>query len=283
MSDSSTTPTCYRHPDRESYIRCSRCERFICPDCRIDAAVGFQCPECVREGSKAHREWRTEYGGRTTGDPTLVTKILLGINLAVFALQLVYPPLTSRFWQVGLRIDEQGELVGVAAGEFYRLLTAGFLHAPRSVFHILFNMGALWMLGPPLEAVLGRVRFLSLYLIALLGGSAVSYAIGDADQASVGASGAIFGLFAAHLVVARRRGLDATQLYVVLGINFAFGFLVPLIDWQAHLGGLVTGGLTAAVLVYAPRAARAAVQIAGSAAVLLVVLTIVAVRTAQLI
>ncbi len=282
MSGPDAQPTCYRHPDRETYIRCSRCERYVCPDCRVDAAVGYQCAECVREGNRDRREWRTQYGGRTTGDSAYVTKVLLALNVGMYLLQTVVSGLTGRLMQVGLYVDELGRPAGIAAGEFYRLVSAGFLHAPNSVFHLLFNMFALWMLGPSLEGALGRSRFIVLYLLALLGGSALSYAVGSPGQSSVGASGAIFGLFAAHLVVARHLGRDSTQLYGVIAINFILGFVLPQIDWQAHLGGFLAGAMAAAVLVYAPRARRALVQGFGLAAVLALIVAVVALRTTQL-
>ncbi len=282
MTDPAAPPTCYRHPDRETYIGCSRCERHVCPDCRVDAAVGFQCRECLRAGNRGRREWRTRFGGRTVEDTARVTKVLIALNVAVYVLQWAVPPLTTALAQVGAATDALGRPVGIAYGEPYRLVTAGFLHSPGWPLHLLLNMAALWSLGPAVEEQLGRIRFVALYLLALLGGSALSYAVGSPAESSVGASGAIFGLFAANVIVGRRLGRDVTGLYVVLGVLIVLGFVDPMIDWQAHLGGLAAGAAAAAALVHAPAARRTAVQVAGCLAVLAVVVAVVLVRTARL-
>jgi membrane associated rhomboid family serine protease len=265
-------PTCYRHPDRETYIRCTRCDRPICPDCMVEASVGFQCPECVREGSKGQREWRTAYGGRVAGKPGRVSLAILIACVAFFIAQTaVGPRLENDLWLWG---------GGVAQGEWWRLLTAAFLH--DGIFHIGFNMYALWIVGPQLEASLGRLRFAALYLLAALGGSAASYAWGDPRIPSLGASGAVFGLFGAYLVISRRLRLDASALYVLLGINIVLGFVISGIDWRAHLGGLVTGAALAAIFAYAPRQKRALVQAVGGILVAVAVVGLVLWRTADI-
>jgi membrane associated rhomboid family serine protease len=274
---------CYRHPEREAHIRCVRCERRICPDCMIPASVGFQCPECVREGNKSVRRATTIFGGRVTDDPGWVSKVLIGINVVAYVLQVsVGPSVEHRFWLIGGPVFDPrlGEVVGVAHGEYWRLLTAAFLHG--SVIHIALNMYALYLFGPPLEAALGRARFLALYLVAALGGSAASYAVAGPASPSLGASGAVFGLLGAFFVVNRRLGRDSTGLMVLLAINLAFGFIAPNIDWRAHLGGLVTGALCAVAIAYAPERRRTPVQVAGIAAVLVVVLVVVTLRTLSL-
>jgi membrane associated rhomboid family serine protease len=281
VGDAAEPATCYRHPDREAHIRCVRCNRRICPDCMIDASVGFQCPECVREGNQGVREARTVFGGRVSGDPGYVTKALIAINVLAFLAQQVSPRLESRFYLLGAFPPPPSvPVIGVAAGEYYRLITAAFLHG--SVLHILLNMYALYLFGPPLEAALGRVRYASLYLISALGGTAVSYAFNQPTNASLGASGAVFGLLAAFLVVNRHLGRETSGVLVLLGINFVFGLVVGGIDWRAHLGGMIAGILCAAALVYAPPQRRTLVQAVGLAAVLLAVLALVVWRTAQL-
>jgi membrane associated rhomboid family serine protease len=274
--------TCYRHPAREAHVRCSRCNRRICPDCMIDASVGFHCPECVREGNKSVREARTSLGGRLTDNAGLLTKVLIGINVLVFLVQQTSASFENHFVLIGSQFDLSGQLVGgVADGEYYRLLTAAFMH--YSIWHIAFNMYALYLFGPPLEATLGRVRFLSLYLLSALGGSAASYAFIPPNQGSLGASGAVFGLFGAFFIVNRKFGRDNSGLFVLLAINLAIAFLPNTnIDWHAHVGGLLTGALVASVLVYAPRDRRTVVQAAGSLVVLLIIVAIVVWRTAQL-
>jgi membrane associated rhomboid family serine protease len=274
--------TCYRHPQREAHVRCTRCNRRICPDCMIEASVGFQCPECVREGNATVRTARTTLGGRISDDSGYVTKVLIGINVLVFFAQQASTSFESHLVLIGNAFDPAtGQQIGVADGEYYRLLTAAFMHG--SFLHIAFNMYALYLFGPPLEATLGRARFLALYLISALGGSAASYAFNAPNQASLGASGAVFGLFGAFLIVNRRFGRDNTSLLVLIGINLAIAFVPNTnIDWRAHVGGLVTGALVAAAFAYAPRKHRTLVQVVGCGVVLLAILALIAWRTADL-
>jgi membrane associated rhomboid family serine protease len=271
-------PVCYRHPDRETYVRCSRCDRPICPDCMVTASVGFQCPECVAEGNRGVRQARTTFGGRVHGDTAVVTKALIAINVAVFLLALAGgEPFVRRFALIAF--DPLGG-DGVAQGGWYRLLTSTFLH--QQVLHIGLNMFALWMFGPPLEALLGRARFLGLYLLCGLAGSAVSYAFNPPVIAGLGASGAIFGLVGAAVVVNRQMRSNITGLLVYLAILLLPGFLIPGIDWRAHLGGLVAGLVLGLVFAYAPRAHRAAYHLAAGIGLAAAVLALVVTRTAQL-
>jgi membrane associated rhomboid family serine protease len=275
------TTTCYRHPEREAHIRCTRCNRRICPDCMISASVGFQCPECVREGNKDLRQARTHFGGRVSDDPGWVTKILIGINVVMLVVDYASPSVRDHLWLVGYAFDPAtGQFEGVAAGEYYRLLSATFLHG--GFLHLALNMYALYLFGPPLEAALGRVRFLALYVLSALGGSAASYAFSAQNVPSLGASGAVFGLLGAFFIVNRRLGRETSGLLVLLAINFAFGFVARNIDWRAHLGGLIAGALVATALVYAPASRRTIVQVGGAVVVLLGILALVAWRTAAL-
>ncbi|RZS91240.1 membrane associated rhomboid family serine protease [Motilibacter rhizosphaerae] len=267
-------PTCYRHPDRVTYVRCTRCGRPICPEDMIPAAVGFQCPDDVRAGNRGVRVARTAFGGRAaTGDPAVVTKVLLALNVLVLVLGHAKPSLVDdllMYSGVGGGVPTNG----VATGEWYRLLTAAFLH--QQLLHLLLNMYALWLFGPPLEAAFGRLRFAALYLSAALAGGAASYAFSPLSSGSLGASGAVFGLFAGHLVVNRRLGRENGGLWVLLAVNVVFGFTVADIDWRAHAGGFVGGLVAAAALAYAPRRGRQAAQAAG---ILLVVLVSLALTT----
>ncbi len=275
----STAPHCYRHPERETWIRCTRCERPICPDCMVAASVGFQCPTCVAEGNRGVRTARTIFGGRVSEDPGYVSKALIAICVGLYVLQRVLPGrLTSDLWLIGGR-PELG-IPGVASGEVWRLLTAAFVHG--GVLHLALNMYAIYLFGPQLELAFGRVRFVVLYVVSALGGSAASYAFSSPLTPSLGASGAVFGLFGAALVVSRKLGRDATFLYVLLALNLAFGFVAANIDWKAHLGGLAAGALTSLALVYAPRARRTLMQVVGAGAVVLMILAAVLVRTVAL-
>lgn len=279
---------CYRHPDRPTGVRCTRCDRPICPDCMVSASVGFQCQECVRGGSgTGHAPQatvpRTIAGGTIAADPRLVTKILLGLNVAVFLAVLASgAELVDRLDLLGLAFDpNRYQLVGVAEGEWYRLVTAMFLH--QQIPHIAFNMLSLWWLGPPLEAALGRLRFTALYLISGLGGSALSYLLAAQNQPSLGASGAIFGLLGATAVLLRRLNYDMKPVLILLGLNLAFTFLWPNIAWQAHVGGLVVGAAVAFGMVHAPRDRRAVIHVATCVLALLAIGAVVCVRTLQLV
>ncbi|MEW1689734.1 rhomboid family intramembrane serine protease [Streptomyces sp. NPDC091265] len=279
--------SCYRHPGRETSIRCTRCERPICPDCMVSASVGFQCPDCVRQGSgtghsPAANQPRTLAGGTIAADPRLITKILLGINLAVFFAVLANSALVDDLGLLGqATIHDGGPFEGVAEGQWYRLVTSMFLH--QEVWHIAFNMLGLWWLGGPLEAALGRARYLALYLLSGLAGSALTYWLAAPNQLTLGASGAIFGLLGATAVLMRRLNYDMRPVFALLAINLVFTFN-PWggIAWQAHVGGLVAGALIAIGMVHAPRERRNLVQYGTCAVALLVVILIVAVRTAAL-
>ncbi|MEW2396489.1 rhomboid family intramembrane serine protease [Streptomyces sp. NPDC046862] len=286
--DAHSLPGCYRHPDRETGVRCTRCERPICPECMVSASVGFQCPECVRDGSGTGHaptasQPRTLAGGTATADPRLLTKILLGINLLIFLLQLsLGDRFTDRFDLIGLAyVPELRSVEGVADGQWYRLLTSMFLHS--GYVHILFNMVSLWWIGGPLEAALGRARYLTLYLVSGLAGSALTYLIADANQPSLGASGAIFGLFGATAVLMRRLRYDMRPIIALLVINLIFTFNPAFnISWEAHVGGLVGGVVIGYAMVHAPRERRALIQYGVCALVMVAVVVTTLVRTAQL-
>ncbi|MFR9778827.1 rhomboid family intramembrane serine protease [Micromonospora sp. MS34] len=295
-----TAPVCYRHPDRATYVRCTRCDRPICPECMREASVGHQCPECVSEGRRSVRPARTAFGGGAAGRQGYVTKTLIALNVLVMLLSIVLArsgtavaggglggllggstPLTR--WGGVLAYASYvpfGPLHGIAAGEWYRLITAMFLH--YGLVHLLLNMWALWVLGRTLEAVLGPLRFLALYLIAGLGGNVAAYLFSPQNSSTVGASTAIFGLFAAIFVIMRRLGRDTSAILPILVINLVFTFTVPGISIAGHLGGLVTGALMALVLAYAPRMRRTLFQAAGGTIIALVLLGLVLVRTAML-
>ncbi|MFI9828307.1 MAG: rhomboid family intramembrane serine protease [Streptomyces sp.] len=280
-------PGCYRHPDRETGIRCTRCERPICPECMVSASVGFQCPDCVRGGSGTGHAPdaatpRTLAGGTITTDPRLVTKILIGLCIAAYFVQLsVGDRFTDSFDLIGRAyVPVLGDVEGVAEGQWYRLLTSMFLHG--SYIHIIFNMLSLWWIGGPLEAALGRARYLALYFLSGLAGSALTYLLAAPNQPSLGASGAIFGLFGATAVLMRRLQYDMRPVIALLVINLIFTFGWSNISWQAHIGGLVGGVVIGYAMVHAPRERRALVQYGTCALVLVAVVVMTLVRTTQL-
>ena len=264
-------PTCYRHHDRETYVRCTRCDRPICPDCMHSAAVGFQCPECVGEGRRTAVTPRTTLGGRVGAHAGLVTRVLIAANVLVFLLELGRRELVDRYGMLP---------VAVADGEYYRLLTAAFLHG--GVLHIAFNMMALYIVGTQLEALFGASRYLAIYLVSALGGSTFAYLLAPTFTRSVGASGAIFGLFGALFVVARRFSFDTSAIAGVILVNLAITFLLPTIEWRAHVGGLVTGAVVAAALAYAPRRQRTLVAVVAPAAIAVLLAVVIASRTSAL-
>ncbi|MCW2778138.1 MAG: Rhomboid family protein [Frankiales bacterium] len=290
-----SVPVCYRHPDRETYVRCTRCDRPICPDDMVPASVGFQCPDDARAGARSVRTGRTTYGGAVHANRMLVTQVLLGLNVLVFLATALggsslgfgggTSPLYSRLAVQPTRLAYGGDLGvvdGIAQGQYWRLLTAMFLH--YGLAHVVLNMLALVQIGPVLEAALGRARYLALYLLAGLAGTTASYALGPLDVPSAGASGAIFGLFAAAYVVERRRGgAAASQYAVLLGINLVLTFTIPFIDKRGHVGGLLGGALVALVLVHAPAGrSRSLVQGVGLGLLAVLLAAVVVVRTLQL-
>lgn len=237
-------PVCPRHPDRPSYVRCQRCGRPACPECQRSAAVGVQCVDCVAELNRHQREPRTVLGGKVRSNTPVVTYVLIGLCIALFAGQYLAPSLTSRLLYAGI----------YTGSEPWRMLTSVFLHSTGFLMHIAFNMYALYIIGRVLEPMLGRLRFLLLYLIAGFGGSVGVLLLESPGVGVVGASGAVFGLFGAFLVLAKARGANYVPILVIIGINLVLGFLPGAnISWQAHVGGLVTGAALAAVLAYAPR------------------------------
>jgi membrane associated rhomboid family serine protease len=266
-------PTCYRHPDREAYITCQRCGRTICPECMNDAAVGFQCPHCVAEGAKQTRAGRTTYGGLRPTNASITSLVLITVNAAVWLAIFITGGSSSRLVDLlalrpsglcevtggyiassGLGCPGGGGLPGVADGAYWQVLTSGFTHV--AIIHIAFNMFALYSIGPQLEAALGRTRFLALYLLSLLAGSVAVMWVAPEYQATLGASGAIYGLFAALIVIVHKVGGDLRQLFVLVGINLLITFAIPGISWQAHIGGFVGGAAITAILVYSPQGPR---------------------------
>ena len=251
MTEITGEPTCYRHPRREAGVRCVRCERPICPDCMRAAPVGFQCPECVGAANRGSRRPRTVYGGRPVATAA-VTWALVGINVAVFVATAVGGT-TLGFGGSGdtsplYRDLALAPLYTADTGQYYRLLTAMFLH--YGLLHIAFNMWALIYIGPPLELALGRLRYGLLYLLAGIGGNVAAYVFGPPLVPSAGASGAVFGLFGAYAVIARQQRRSVGGIGLVIAVNLVFSFTFPNIDWQAHIGGLVIGAAAAWVLVY---------------------------------
>lgn len=279
---SSSAPTCFRHPDRETYVSCVRCGRPACPDCLRSAAVGQQCVECIRGANRGARPARAPFGGAIAERP-LATWTLMAINIAVYLGELAN---SNALIDHGAMVGKFSSTIGVADGQWYRLITSAFLHEPPNggfgIFHILFNMWALFVVGPALERVLGRVRFVTVYLVSALGGSVLFYLIAAPAAVGIGASGAIFGLFGAWFVLARRLHLDARAVIGLIVLNLVISFTISGIAWQAHVGGLIAGSALTAAYAYAPRSNRTLVQVAATVAMLGLLVLGVLIRDAQL-
>jgi membrane associated rhomboid family serine protease len=232
--------TCYRHPDRETGVSCSNCGRPICPDCMTPTPVGMRCPECARDRTPV-RTLRT-----LQAEPT-VTYALIALNVIAFVAELATGGRTSRivvdFATLG---HGPGTDLGVAHGEWWRLVTGAFLHAPTNPLHILFNMYLLFVLGRMLEPVLGHVRFAALYAASLLAGS-FGAIVAAPDTLTLGASGAVFGLMGATFVMERARGVDPRQSGVLplIVLNLVLGFAIPGVSVGGHIGGLIGGSVAA--------------------------------------
>jgi membrane associated rhomboid family serine protease len=235
---------CYRHPSRETGVSCSNCGKPICPDCMTATPVGMRCPECSRQRTPV-RTLRNVYA-----DPT-ATYVLIGINVLMYIGMWLSGGDTSSVYIDLATLGSatfQGDPIGVANSEVYRLVTGAFLHDPSNPLHILFNMYILYWLGTMLEPVLGHLRFVALYFASLLAGS-FGALIAAPHSLTVGASGAVFGLMAAAFVLQRARGIDPWRsgLGPVILFNLALPFLFPNLNISigAHIGGLIGGTIAA--------------------------------------
>lgn len=242
-----------------------------------EASVGHHCVDCIRAEAKSVRQPRTHFGGRQLSTMPVVTYALIAVNVLMFILQSASPEVESRLvlWSPA-----------VADGELYRLVTSAFLH--YGAMHLLFNMWALFVVGPALERWLGPLRFASLYALSALGGSVLVYLLSPLNTATAGASGAVFGLFAATFVVSKRLNLDARWVVGIIVLNLVFTFVYPAISsqsisWQGHVGGLVTGALIAWAYAFAPRERRNLVQAGVTVAVVALFAALIWWRTSELL
>jgi membrane associated rhomboid family serine protease len=257
---------CYRHPDRETWVSCTRCERPICPECLRPASVGFQCPECVKQGNATVRRPTAPYGGQAPARAGVVSLVLGLLNVVAFVVTVATAP-GGLSGNTNSRLFDELELVPLRVavdGEYWRLIGSAFLHI--GLLHLAGNMLSLAIVGPALERLFGWWRFLAIYLVA----------------AVAGASGAIYGLFAATLIVVRKLGLDARFMVLAVGLNFAVSF-APGISLLGHLGGFLAGGLLALAMVYAPKGSRTSLQILAIGVLLAIMVSLVLIRTDMLL
>jgi membrane associated rhomboid family serine protease len=253
------------------------------------ASVGQQCVECVHQGAQGTRRARTTFGGRPAAG-AVVTWTLVAINLAVFLGTWVRPGIVNDLEMLGYATYSSGGAVhGVAAGEWYRLITSAFL-APATglsdglgILDIAFNMWALIVVGPALEHLLGRTRFLAVYLLSAVGGGVMYYYLAAPNAPAVGASGAIFGLFGAWFIAYRRLRLDTRGIVMLIAVNLALSFFLHnIIAWQDHIGGLATGLILTAAYAYAPRKNRTLLQVLATVAIMVLLAVAIVVRNGQL-
>ncbi len=283
-SEPEPEPVCPRHPDRVAYVRCQRCNRPTCPQCQRPAAVGVQCVDCVKEQARTTRPTRAVFGGRASGGRPVVTYTIIAICVVIWLAELVSPGFA----------DDVAFAPFLGQTQPWRFVTSAFAHDRSFVLHIVFNMYALFVVGSYLEPLVGRAKYAAMYLASALGGSVMFLLIASPPTQSevaagdyglwytglVGASGAVFGLFGALLVLNRRLGRSSTGMYATLAINAVLGFTIPGIAWQAHVGGFIVGAACAAVIAYAGRPPRPNLQWAGLAGMLLLLVAATVVKYA---
>ncbi|OLT11942.1 rhomboid family intramembrane serine protease [Pseudonocardia sp. CNS-139] len=266
---------CVRHRDRPTGLSCTRCGRPACPQCLREAAVGYQCVDCVNEGRRGVRRGTT-VAGAEPGRRPVVVPALIGLNLAIYVWTVVQAGSINGNAASDLFAEWALVPTYVQGGEWWRIVTSGFLHI--GLIHLVFNMWALWVLGRDMEMVLGRVRFLAVYLVSMLGGAAAVMLFSPALVPVAGASGAVFGLMGGIAVVLRKMRMSPGQAIGLIVVNLVISFIIPGISIAGHIGGLVVGAALTAAMVYAPAANRTTVQttaVAGLTALLLVVIALV--------
>ena len=272
-TDTNMLPVCPRHPEQVTYVRCQRCDRPACPQCQVPSAVGVHCVDCARRNASSRRGVSSLLGGRAITD-ALVTKGLIIACVTIYLVQMALPSLGAQFAFVP----------AVASSQPWRFMTTAFLHA--SLMHLAFNMWALWVLGSALEPILGRWRFAALCALSALGGSTMIYWLASPTApaswltSTVGASGAVFGLFAALFIIQRRFGRDTSAIVGLLVLNLAISFIGANISWQGHLGGLVTGAIVAALYAWAPRNKRTVYGVCGTVGIAIALIGLICLRTA---
>lgn len=229
-SDPRAAPDCPRHPGVRSVDYCKRCNRPMCVDCAIPTEVRSICVDCA----SPKRGWARRASRVGAAGAPVVTYSMMAICVLMYVVTSVSPSLKASLSLVPATL----------ASHPWTILTGAFLH--HDVMHILFNMLSLYWVGRAIEPAMGRWRFLTLYLVSALGGSAFILAWcliqpSEIFVSTVGASGAVFGLFGAVFVLQRLGGSDTTSILTLLGINLVYGFVASGISWQGHIGGAIAG------------------------------------------
>ncbi|MFD9891522.1 rhomboid family intramembrane serine protease [Amycolatopsis sp. NPDC059027] len=284
-------PGCWWHPNRPTGLSCARCGRPACPDCLREAAVGFQCTDCVHTGRQEQRRQHRQYqevtpgtrtiAGARLGSTSVVVPVLIAVNLLVYLITVMQAKSLTN--NSVAELSQAGVLwpnATLGGGEWWRLFTSGFLHG--GPLHILANMFSLWMVGRTLELVFGKIRFLALYFVSMLGGSTAVVLFDDLNQLTLGASGALFGLIGAFGVIVIKQRLNPTGLLITLALNAYITFGVSGISIFAHVGGLIVGALVTVAILYAPERNQAVWQAAGIAIIVLALIGLLVYRDTQI-
>ena len=250
---SAEQPVCPRHPDRVTYVRCQRCNRPVCTECQRPSPVGVLCVDCVKEHQRSiPREQRApRFTDRQGNAIPLATYIIIGLTVVVYGLQwagqliLGFPDVSNLLMYSPLHTSvaalEFSQVTGQQLFQPWRMLTSALVHSLGSPLHLLLNMAVLWLIGRQIEQFLGAAKFVAIYVLSAFGGSVAVLFLAEPNSAVVGASGAVYGLFAALWMIGRRLGADTRSITILIVINFAFSFIVSGISWQGHLGGFLTG------------------------------------------
>lgn len=250
---SADQPTCPRHPDRVTYVRCQRCNRPVCTDCQRPSPVGVLCVDCVRQHQRSiPREQRApRFTDRQGNAIPLATYIIIGLTVVVYGLQWAgqvipgFPDVSSLLMYSPLHTSvaalEFSQVTGQQLFQPWRMLTSALVHSMGSPLHLLLNMAVLWLIGRQIEQFLGAAKFVAIYILSAFGGAVAVLFLAEPNSAVVGASGAVYGLFAALWMIGRRLGADTRSITILIVINFAFSFIFSGISWQGHLGGFLTG------------------------------------------
>lgn len=273
------TPVCARHSDRPTRLRCIRCDRPACPDCLRDASVGMQCVDCVNEGSRSVRRARTMAGAEVSTGRPIVTLVMIALNVIAYVVTVAQSGSPMNNSRSGLFTATSMIPELTANGEWWRILTSGFMHF--GLIHLALNMAVLYMVGTAVEQELGKLRYSAVYFLSLFGGSAAAFYFGTVCQQLAGASGAVFGLMGALLIVFKRQKRDISTIVVVVGINLVSNLFTNA-SLLGHLGGFVIGGLLTLAMVKAPQRNRNLYQIGAVVAAVVLLGGMFALRASEL-
>ncbi|MGW6930159.1 rhomboid family intramembrane serine protease [Lentzea sp. NPDC054927] len=273
------TPVCARHSDRPTRLTCTRCDRPMCPECLRDASVGMQCVDCVNEGQRSVRRPRTLAGAEVSNSRPIITQVMIALNVLAYVVTVVQSGSPMNNSRSGLFTATSMIPDLTANGEWWRIVTSGFMHF--GLIHLALNMAALYVVGTIVEQELGKLRYSAVYFLSLLGGSAAAFFFGTVCQQLAGASGAVFGLMGALLIVFKRQKRDISTIVVIVGINLVSNLFTNA-SLLGHLGGFVIGGLLTLAMVRAPAQNRNVYQIGAVVAAVVLLGVMFALRAAQL-